>query len=116
MDQKCFDSDNEGNRILADMRIDGNVKSEESICLDGFVNGNVYSAKQVILNKGGVIDGNVDCEELYTEGLITGNVCVIRKTVMGVDAVIKGGLITASLEITPGAKLGGGLELKKALK
>ena len=39
----------------------------------------------VLEDKGGKVDGDVDCDELYINGTITGNVCVACKTVMGGD-------------------------------
>lgn len=116
MNQDRFDIDYEGNQILADARISGHIKTDKDICLDGVIEGDVHSAGRVIINKEAIIDGNVDCEELYVNGKITGNVCVARKTVMGVSADIRGGLITACLEITPGAKIAKGLKLKNASK
>lgn len=105
-----------GNRILSDVRIKGNIKSEKDICLDGVIEGNVHSAGQVIINEKATVDGDVECDVLIIHGQITGNVCVARKTIMGASAEIQGGLITATLEITPGAKIGKGLRLKNASK
>ncbi|MEG0795116.1 MAG: polymer-forming cytoskeletal protein [Odoribacter sp.] len=116
MDQDYFDIDYEGNLILTDARIEGNLKSDKSICLNGMIQGNVHSAKLVIVNKNAVIDGDVECDELYLNGKITGCVCVARKTVMGDSAEIKGGLCTTCLEIAPGAKIGRGLKLNNASK
>ena len=99
MNQERFDIEYEGNRILENTRIDGNLKTDKSVYLDGMIQGNV--------------DGDVDCDELYINGTITGNVCVACKTVMGGDAVIEGGLITDTLEITLGATIRKGLKLKK---
>ena len=112
MNQEGFDTDYEGNRILADVRIDGNLKADKSICLDGMIQGDVHTSRLLIVSKGALIEGNVNCDELY----ISGNVCVTRKTVMGAEAVIEGGLMTDCLEITPGARIGKGLKLKKASK
>ena len=107
MNQERFDIEYEGNRILENTRIDGNLKTDKSVYLD------VHAGKLVIINKGGKVDGDVDCDELYINGTITGNVCVACKTVMGGDAVIEGGLITDTLEITLGATIRKGLKLKK---
>ena len=114
MNQDRFDIDIIGNQLLANCRIDGNLKSGRDICLEGVISGNVQCSKRVVINRGGVIDGDLECEELFLNGKVTGDVCVVRKTVMGVNAIIEGGLITDSLEITPGAKIMGGLKLKKA--
>ena len=102
MNQERFDIEYEGNRILENTRIDGNLKTDKSVYLDGMIQGNVHAGKLVIINKGGKVNGT-----------ITGNVCVACKTVMGGDAVIEGGLITDTLEITLGATIRKGLKLKK---
>ena len=107
MNQERFDIEYEGNRILENTRIDGNLKTDKSVYLDGMIQGNVHAGKLV------KVDGDVDCDELYINGTITGNVCVACKTVMGGDAVIEGGLITDTLEITLGATIRKGLKLKK---
>ena len=116
MDQDRFDIDYEGSRILADTRVNGDVKSNKDICLNGFIEGNIYCAGCVIINRNAVVDGDVDCEALFLNGKITGNASVDHKSVLGTNAEIRGGLITTSLEISPGAKIGLGLKLKNASK
>lgn len=116
MDQDRLDTDYEGSRILADAIIQGNIKSDQNLWIEGCIKGNINVSKRVIVRDSGVIDGDVTCEELYTDGRITGNVCANRKAVAGATAIIEGGLVTACLEITPGAKLLKGLKLKSASK
>lgn len=116
MGQDIFDIAYEGSLVLKTTVIDGNIKSEKDVCLEGIVRGNVHSAGKVIVDKDAVIDGDVDCAELFLKGEITGNVCVACKTVMGEEAVIDGGLITESLQIFPGAKITNGLRLRKRSK
>lgn len=116
MDQDRFDIDCAGNSILADTCISGHVKSDKMLCLDGLVLGNVECADRVVINRTGRVDGEVRCGELYLNGSVTGNVLVRGKTVLGASAVIGGGLTTAVLEITPGARIDKGLKLKNASK
>lgn len=116
MEQDFFDINHAGCRILADTRICGNIESDKDICLDGLIEGNVCSKKQVIVNVGGIVEGEVDCEMLFLNGKITGNVQVHQKAVLGASAVIEGGLITTCLEITPGARIVRGLKLKGTSK
>ena len=61
MNQERFDIEYEGNRILENTRIDGNLKTDKSVYLDGMIQGNVHAGKLVIINKGGKVDGDVDC-------------------------------------------------------
>lgn len=116
MNQDRFDISYAGNRIQTDASIHGNIKSEKDLCLDGFIEGNVQCKGLVIVNRGGEIDGDVACRVVYLNGVVTGNVCAESKAVLGADAVIKGSLTTACLEITPGAKIGLGLKLMNASK
>ena len=41
MNQERFDIEYEGNRILENTRIDGNLKTDKSVYLDGMIQGNV---------------------------------------------------------------------------
>lgn len=116
MEQDRLNMEYKGSRILAEAQINGTVKSEQDISLDGVIVGDVFCQGAVFVNTHAVIEGNVECSQLSLQGQITGNVCVARQTIMGAEAVIRGTLTTASLEITPGAKIGGGLKLKNASK
>lgn len=116
MGQDIFDIAYEGSFLLKTTVINGNVKSEKDVCLEGIIRGNVHSAGKVIVGEDAVIDGDVDCKELFLKGEITGNVSVARMTVMGEEAVIDGVLITESLQIFPGAKITSGLRLRKSSK
>ena len=51
MNQERFDIEYEGNRILENTRIDGNLKTDKSVYLDGMIQGNVHAGKLVIINK-----------------------------------------------------------------
>ena len=113
MNETGFNIDFEGSRILEDVQINGQLKTNKSICLDGIIQGCVQTDKCIIVNQNGLIEGDVACDELFLNGTITGNVCVTHKTTMGATAVIKGGLTTATLEITPGATIQKGLKLQK---
>lgn len=116
MNQEDFDNRSEGCWILEGTRIEGNVKCDKNIGVNGFIQGNVVGEKRVWIAGTGVVDGNVDCSELYLDGIITGNACVARQAFLGKNAEIKGALVAAGLEIVPGAKIGLGLKLKNTSK
>ncbi len=112
MNQDDFDNKGEECWILEDTRIEGDVGCDKNMGVNGFILGNVTGKKRVFVAETGVVDGNLDCGELYLEGRITGNVSVARQAFIGKNAEIKGALVTAGLEIVPGAKIGLGLKLK----
>lgn len=114
MDQDSFEIDYEGSLILRDTEVRGDIKSDKGIYIEGTVRGRVHSDARLVVDDKAVIDGDVDCRELFLNGVITGNVCVSAKAVIGVHGVIKGVLVTDTLEVVSGAVIGGGLRLKKS--
>lgn len=114
MDQGKFDIEYDGSLILKSTEIFGNINAVRDICLEGVIWGNVQCAGRVIVREHALIQGDVNCNQLWICGCIEGNVCVTGKAVLKETAVIKGGLITDSLEYTPGAVIAAGLRLKKA--
>lgn len=116
MNQECFVINYKGNVILKDMIITGSIESNKDICLDGFIDGNINCKGQVMINQGGVVSGDVNCDVLLLNGEIIGNVSVNNKAVLEANSEIKGGLTTSCLEISSGAKILQGLKFKNALK
>ncbi len=116
MNQDDFDNRSEGCWILEGTRIKGDVKCDKDIDLKGIVQGNVAGEKRICVAETGMVDGNVNCGELYLDGIITGNAYVAGQAFLGKSAEIRGALVVAGLEIVPGAKIGLGLKLKNALK
>ena len=113
MEGNQFHIDFKGNRILSDTQVHGNIQTRQSILVDGKVLGNVESEACIIMNQGATIWGDVVCDELFLNGTITGTAHVAHKTTLGAQALIEGALITATLEITPGASIQNGLKLQK---
>lgn len=113
MEQDSFDIDYEGTLLLEDSEVFGDIRSDKNVCLKGIVRGDIDCRTRLTIDMGAVVDGNVVCKELVTDGLITGNVSVARSVLMGAHAEIRGGLITGCLKINPAAKIKGGLRLSK---
>ena len=99
MDQECFVINHKGNLILKDVIITGKLESNNDICLDGFIDGDVHCKGQVSISQGGVVSGDVKCDVLFLNGEIRGNVFVHKKAILEANANIQGGLTTSCLEI-----------------
>lgn len=108
-----FGTKGNGSFLLKDAEVHGNVKSDKDVCLEGFIEGDVHSAGRIVVAALAKVDGDVYCEELLLNGLITGNAHVNNQTELGEYAVIKGHLITTGLQIHPDAKIGKGLRLRE---
>lgn len=60
MNQERFDIEYEGNRILENTRIDGNLKIDKSVYLDGMIQGKCTCRKTGDHKQRGKVDGDVD--------------------------------------------------------
>lgn len=112
MNQEDFGTNYGGSLVLRDVEIDGSIRSEKDICIEGKVRGDICCRSRVIVKQGGIVEGNVACEGLITDGLVTGDVESGHFSRLFSHAVIKGHLITSCLSIHPEAVIEEGLRFK----
>ena len=88
--------------IGSGMEIVGSVDSPGVVRVAGTVLGNVSAATQVLVARGGKVDGDVRAREAVLDGEITGSIVAERVEVQA-SAVIHGDIRTATLMIHEGA-------------
>lgn len=112
MESYNWDVNNKGSRVLKDTVVNGNIRSENSIYLEGRVEGDIHCKSDLILAEGAEVDGDVYCDNLYISGVIKGNVEVVHKAFLEEHAVIKGHLITSCLKLYTSSVIEKGLRLQ----
>ena len=90
--------------IGSGMQVVGSVDSPGVVRVAGSVVGNVNAAKQVLVARGGRVDGDVHAREAVLDGEITGSIVAERVEVQS-SAVIHGDITTPKLMIHEGAVL-----------
>ncbi|HHH37404.1 MAG TPA: polymer-forming cytoskeletal protein [Epsilonproteobacteria bacterium] len=60
--------------ITPGTEITGDIKSNDTVHLDGTLHGNVVAKNMVVVGKSGVIHGNVKAEKVVVNGTIKGNI------------------------------------------
>ncbi len=90
--------------IGSGMQIVGSVDSHGVVRVAVTVLGNVNAARQVLVARGGKVDGDVHAREAVLDGEITGSIVAERVEVQA-SAVIHGDIQTAKLMIHEGAVL-----------
>ena len=90
--------------IGSGMEIVGSVNSPGVVRVAGTVLGNVKAATQVLVARGGKVDGDVYAREAVLDGEITGSIVAERVEVQA-SAVIHGEITTSKLMIHEGAML-----------
>lgn len=88
--------------IGSDTILYGNLTSNETIRIDGKVEGNVTNASQVIVGEGGEIMGDINASAVVVGGQVTGNIVSHSLEILS-EAKIHGDIKTASLSIAEGS-------------
>ncbi|MCC8173555.1 MAG: polymer-forming cytoskeletal protein [Odoribacter sp.] len=99
-----------GSFILDGVEIKGNIRSEKDILLQGKIKGEVRCNAQLMVEKQGIVEGDVYCDDIQVEGVVNGNVHVKNKAVLSENGIIKGYLITACLQIHPNSTIEKGIK------
>ncbi len=90
--------------IGSGMQVVGSVESAGVVTVAGTVLGNVNAVKQVLVARGGRVDGDVRAGEAVLDGEVTGSIVAERVEVLS-SAVIHGDITTSKLMIHEGAVL-----------
>ena len=94
--------------------VDGNIKVEHSLRVDGKVVGDVTSGDTLIVGAEGEIKGNVKVKNLVLGGRITGSVLSPGRTVLEARSELRGELKTGKLVIDEGAVFDGKCSMSNA--
>ena len=64
------------NRIVEGTHMEGIIRSEGSIRIDGSFSGDIHTAGRLVIGKSGRIEGRIDCMDCESEGLVLGELRV----------------------------------------
>ncbi len=91
------------NSIGSGTIIEGNIKTEGDIRIDGKVNGNVISKGRLVSGPSSEIIGDVMCSNGNIDGLVRGNIQVLEVLKITKTANIDGNISTKKLIVEEGA-------------
>lgn len=92
--------------ISGGTKITGNIVDGDIIHIDGKLEGDVISAKELVVGTSGVIKGNVQAKSLELYGELTGKIKVENLFIAG-SAKFVGDAVYQTIAIEPGAVLEG---------
>lgn len=87
--------------------VNGNLKIENSLRIDGKVKGDVSCTETVVLGKGGKIEGNVTAKHVMLAGEVKGNISAEGKVFLETTAAVTGDIQAVKLVIDEGAMFDG---------
>lgn len=91
------------NRIVEGTVIEGEIKSESNIRIDGHVKGRTSTKGRLVIGPNGTIEGEVICKNADIEGNFNGKITVQDLLSLKSSSNFTGDIYTKKLAIEPGA-------------
>lgn len=102
-----------GTAITGDINCDGDIR------IDGSLDGNIKAEGKILINKGGSVKGNLQCENCEIAGSVEGTIEANALLSLKETSKVDGDLIIKKFAVEPGAvfngtcKMGGDNAFKK---
>ncbi|MFY7972256.1 MAG: bactofilin family protein [Flavobacteriales bacterium] len=104
------------NRIVEGTSIEGEIRCESNIRIDGSFIGNLSTKGRLVIGPAGRIEGTVICQNAEIEGLIKGKLSVQQLLSLKGSAKVEGDIFTDKLSIEPGASFTGACNMGAKVK
>lgn len=98
--------------IGSGMRIIGDVETSGVVKIDGTIEGSVRGARQVVLGRSGVIQGDVSAQEAVLGGRVIGSVSATDRVEVQSTSRIEGDIQTKSIVVVEGGILNGHVRME----
>ena len=95
------------NRIVEGTVVEGAIRSEGSIRIDGRFTGDIQTSGRLVIGAQGVIEGTVDCADCESEGQVRGNLRVSGLLSLKASAQVEGEIRYGRMAVEAGARIEG---------
>ena len=96
------------------MRIIGDVETTGVVKIEGTIEGSVRGARQLLLGRSGVIQGDVSAQEAILGGRVVGTVVAAERVEVQSTSRIEGDIQTKSIVVIEGGILNGHVKMEDA--
>jgi cytoskeletal protein CcmA (bactofilin family) len=110
------ETNREQNRISSGTVITGEIEAKGGFRIEGTLIGNLSTSGKVVISKGGLIKGDLTCQNADFEGSFDGKLIVEETLSLRSSAVIDGEVNAGKLSIEPGATFNATCSMKGAVK
>ena len=104
------------NRIVEGTSIEGDIRSDSNIRIDGKLKGTIHTKGRLVIGSSGIIEGEIICENADIEGVFIGKINVNQLLSLKSTAKLTGDIITSKLAIEPGAMFSGACSMGGMIK
>ncbi|MBR1793355.1 MAG: polymer-forming cytoskeletal protein [Bacteroidales bacterium] len=102
--------------LTAGSSISGNVSVSGDFRLDGTLNGDITLNGKLVVGEGGIINGNIICQNANIMGAVNGNISVKELLSLHATARVRGDILINRLSIEPGALYAGNCRILDEVK
>lgn len=95
--------------IAVGTRIIGDVESDGVIKVEGYVEGTIRNARQVLVGRQGEVKGDIHAREIVIGGRVEGNVRATERVEIQGTSSVKGDIHTKTIVVLEGGRLNGSL-------
>lgn len=99
------------NALVKGTSVEGTIRSESDIRIDGSVKGKINCNAKVIIGPTGFVDGEIKCQNAVIEGKFTGNIFVSELLNVRESAEVHGEVHTSKLNVVAGAVFNVGVHM-----
>ncbi|MBL7923942.1 MAG: polymer-forming cytoskeletal protein [Bacteroidia bacterium] len=104
------------NIIGAGTVIEGEIKSNGDVRIDGTIRGSVTSKARVVIGNTGQVEGDVVCQNADISGAVKGKTTVAEMLFLKSQARINGDILTGKLVVEVGASFTGNCSMGPVIK
>jgi cytoskeletal protein CcmA (bactofilin family) len=97
--------------IAAGTRLTGNVESDGVVKVEGVVVGAIRAERQVLIARGGRVEGDVSAPEAVLGGVVQGSVSARERVEVQPGAVVNGDIVTDRLIVQEGGEVNGTVQM-----
>ncbi len=85
------------------LEINGEIKSDEYLTIEGKIKGNIQVTKTLTIGKNGYVEGEIKADEVKIHGKVEGNITAARKLEISSSGQFLGTIKAEKLSIAEGA-------------
>lgn len=100
--------------IAVGMTVMGNIESNGTVKVEGRVDGDVVTRQQLLVARGGVVEGDVEAREVVVGGTIHGAIRAQERIEVQSGAEVNGDVVTRRIAVAEGASLNGQVRMGDA--
>ncbi|MFQ5678469.1 MAG: polymer-forming cytoskeletal protein [Gemmatimonadota bacterium] len=93
------------------MEIVGDVKSDGTIRVEGHVEGSVKAAKSVVIGRDGVVDGDIETQDVVVAGRVAGTISADSRVELQESCRVEGDIRSRRIKLDEGGRVEGRLHM-----